>query len=737
MRTRLFRLISAGICIALAAALITHVNGGQLQPEKPSSPGTLDLDDAPLPLPNNSASDEARRDRIEALSLFAAARSLELRERYGEALRLYQRASRCDPKSSDIFRGIVTLSIHLKREGLAVRYALKSLELEKDLDPVLLRHLGARLEEEGDWPKALKLYQRALALRSGVEPNSSDDVLLSLDTGRLLMLAGKHKEAADCFAVVVDALDHPDKYSLDDGIQKTLLEDPELTYSLFGDCFLQAGRFDEAQKAFEKSQELKTNDALWHFHLAQVQAKKGKSVDALISLEQAMDKNLSSVGMKPYELLSDVLGNLNKKNELISRLEKYHAEDAKNVSLGYYLADKYLEAEKLDKAEPIYAGLIGKNPSISGFKGLAEIYRKTKQYDKLLSVLGQTVEKTGVLDTLESGTVMLSKDQAAMQGLIEAARHENQTAPAEASYGRFFALGLLALDAKQWTEAREFFQAAVKANHKQAAEVFLVWGVGLLVDSQSADAVKVFQQAIDEKVLPENNAILYFYLAGALAMEGRIDDALAAAQKAVDLKNDSVRFRSRIAWIYYQAKRYDEAIKEYTKLLKQFDDQYESDENREALKEVRLALSNICVLQNKLPEAEEWLQQVLDEFPDDTGAMNDLGYLWADENKRLDRALAMIQKAIEAEPNNGAFRDSLGWALYRLGRYDESVAELLKASEQQSDGVVLDHLGDAYYKAKKTEKARDAWQRAAEMFRKENDEKKAKEMEKKLQKPEI
>ncbi len=115
------------------------------------------------------------------------------------------------------------LAIHLKRESVAVRYALKSVELEEDLDPMLLRRLGVRLEEEGDWPKALKLFQRALAMRADAEPNSSDDVLLRMDTGRLLMLVGKHKEAADCFALVVDALDHPDKYALSEEIQKALL----------------------------------------------------------------------------------------------------------------------------------------------------------------------------------------------------------------------------------------------------------------------------------------------------------------------------------------------------------------------------------------------------------------------------------------------------------------------------------------------------------------------------------
>ena len=93
---------------------------------------------------------------------------------------------------------------------------------------------------------------------------------------------------------------------------------------------------------------------------------------------------------------------------------------------------------------------------------------------------------------------------------------------------------------------------------------------------------------------------------------------------------------------------------------------------------------------------------MLDEFPDDVGALNDLGYLWADQNKRLARPHRMIRQAVEAEPENAAYRDSLGWVLYRLGKFDEALeeqkkaVELSKSKEKESDGVMYDHLGDIH-----------------------------------------
>ena len=95
-------------------------------------------------------------------------------------------------------------------------------------------------------------------------------------------------------------------------------------------------------------------------------------------------------------------------------------------------------------------------------------------------------------------------------------------------------------------------------------------------------------------------------------------------------------------------------------------------------------------------DAEEWLEQVLDEFPDDPGAHNDLGYLWADRGVHLQRALRMTRRACQSEPDNVAYRDSYGWALFRVGKYDEAVAQLRKAAAvDEPDGVILDHLGDA------------------------------------------
>ena len=84
--------------------------------------------------------------------------------------------------------------------------------------------------------------------------------------------------------------------------------------------------------------------------------------------------------------------------------------------------------------------------------------------------------------------------------------------------------------------------------------------------------------------------------------------------------------------------------------------------------------------------------------------------------KNLDEAMSMVERAVEQEPWNGYYIDSLGWAHYRLGNYMEAVKHL-ESAMQYSPGepVIADHLGDTYWKIGREELARFQWQRALEL----------------------
>ena len=95
-------------------------------------------------------------------------------------------------------------------------------------------------------------------------------------------------------------------------------------------------------------------------------------------------------------------------------------------------------------------------------------------------------------------------------------------------------------------------------------------------------------------------------------------------------------------------------------------------------------------------------------------ACNYLGYMWVQQNSHLDEAEGMIKRALQSEPNNGAFLDSLGWLEFRQGKYDQALQDLLRAAKNltKDDAVVFEHIGDTYSQLKQVNQALEAWQKA-------------------------
>jgi tetratricopeptide (TPR) repeat protein len=292
---------------------------------------------------------------------------------------------------------------------------------------------------------------------------------------------------------------------------------------------------------------------------------------------------------------------------------------------------------------------------------------------------------------------------------------------------------LLAIEAEHYKTAGEFFEATLAAKPKQPDEVYIVWGAGLVSAGRAAEAEKVFHRVIDANP-KDANPVFQFYLSGALALQGKTDDALKAARVAAEKRPKSARFRARPAWVLSMGKRRDEAIREYREVLAAFDRDHGSPEVRDTLRDVRLALSDLYSDKGDADGAAEWLEQVLDEFPDDSAAMNDLGYIWADAGRNLLMSKRLIEEALADKPNNAAYRDSLGWVLFRQGKYAEALVELKKAvaASPKPDGSLLDHLGDAYAKNRQPDRAVEMWRKAADCFANDKEPEKEQTVRKKI-----
>jgi tetratricopeptide (TPR) repeat protein len=123
---------------------------------------------------------------------------------------------------------------------------------------------------------------------------------------------------------------------------------------------------------------------------------------------------------------------------------------------------------------------------------------------------------------------------------------------------------------------------------------------------------------------------------------------------------------------------------------------------------------------SKLDMAINSLEKAIKYNPKSARAYNYLGYLYADNNMKIEESLTLIQKALELEPGNGAYTDSLGWAYFRKGNYKLALEKLLAAEEllrkaNSPDPVVFDHIGDAFLKLGKVDNALRYWNKSNEM----------------------
>jgi tetratricopeptide (TPR) repeat protein len=96
-------------------------------------------------------------------------------------------------------------------------------------------------------------------------------------------------------------------------------------------------------------------------------------------------------------------------------------------------------------------------------------------------------------------------------------------------------------------------------------------------------------------------------------------------------------------------------------------------------------------------------------------AYNYVAFMWAEHNLHLDEAEEMVSRALQFDPNNGAYLDTLGWIHYRKGKFEDALNELLRAAQNLThpDPIVLEHIGDAYAKLNRVPQALEFWQRAS------------------------
>ncbi len=202
-----------------------------------------------------------------------------------------------------------------------------------------------------------------------------------------------------------------------------------------------------------------------------------------------------------------------------------------------------------------------------------------------------------------------------------------------------------------------------------------------------------------------------------LIQEGKKDSSLILLSKAYNkLQNKGVYEIFDYAEFLKNNEQFEESIKYYSKVLKKIDKHHplfpEAKDGR------GVAFERI----NKWDEAEKDLQDSLRASPDQAYVINYLAYSWIEQGKNIEKALTMLKKANKLKLNDPYIIDSLGWALFKLKRYEESKKYLQVAvSLMPADPIVNDHYGDVLWKNDKKIQARYYWKYVLSLEKAEND----------------
>jgi tetratricopeptide (TPR) repeat protein len=242
--------------------------------------------------------------------------------------------------------------------------------------------------------------------------------------------------------------------------------------------------------------------------------------------------------------------------------------------------------------------------------------------------------------------------------------------------------------------------ARAKGNESDAALVLSQLGFAHLQLGDPQRAIAMFGEA--KKYGPDNAAYDAYLIQAHLSGKQFARAADLAADALARYPRDP-RLISLRADALAETGRQDEALA----LLKDAISGAPDDDN------LAMKLGAIFEEAGRIDEAEQAFRRIIDRDPLHAPALNYLGYMLADRGLRLPEAVALIERALKIDPDNPAYLDSLGWALFKQGKADEAEPPLRKAAEALgSESVIQDHFGDVLAQRGKTDEAIAAWERA-------------------------
>lgn len=452
--------------------------------------------------------------------------------------------------------------------------------------------------------------------------------------------------------------------AIDAGKEAVRLAPDNLEYRrTLAEAYVAAFEIDEAAAEYEEVIKRDSNSIESWYNLARIHQGR-KPLKALDVYGKIIDR----FGPEWDVLLqmAEINNTMGQYEKAASALRKMLEIDPGNLELKHSIAQAYIRAEKFDSAIVILRELKSLNPENLGYVGdIAGIFLKQKEYAKAAREFEPILSRDSVALDIKLGIgemyfTQLEKDSTlapVAQSIFERilAKHPDDWRP----YWFLGAIG--AVTGNDSLSEPNFRKVTELATWNADAWVYL--SSVFMEKNNYAEVVKVLESAL--KIVPDDFRV-NFLLGVAYSRLQRTTDAVRVLEYARTLNAKDVNCITQLALVYDGLKNYEETEKLYEEALK------------------------------------------LD--PDNHLVLNNYSYSLADRNIRIDRALEMAKKAIEAQPENASYLDTIGWVYFRMGKYEDAEMYIKKAIDKGGASAVLyEHLGDIYFMMKDRERALEQW----------------------------
>jgi tetratricopeptide (TPR) repeat protein len=395
----------------------------------------------------------------------------------------------------------------------------------------------------------------------------------------------------------------------------------------------------------------------------------------------------------------------------------------------------YESLGNVEKALGYYWTFLKKNPDALqvGFK-VAKILLQEKKYreaDSLLSVMQQNNGPQPDLFVLR-GSVALSMDDTAKalavydSALMIDTLHE----------GALRSKAQVFIARSDFPQAIDCYSRLMSAN--SYGEVYgrtlsLLYYYNKQYDEAETLLKKLLRTSMDDFEL-------HYYLGLVFAATEKDNLARTEFEKSLALQNNNKDAWRELINIFIRRKEYGEALAVVSRYTEALPDEAHAWRMRGYIESLRKAYSDAITVfrkaleidsldaftwfelgssferNNQIDSAVTVFEKVLKLRPDDPSTLNYLGYMWAEKGINLDTAKIFLEKALEKDPENGAFLDSYAWVYYQLGEYDSAQTYIDSALAKINDDPILyHHLGDILMKQDKYDSALPAYRKSIEL----------------------